>query len=257
MWRLRRLADGAGLLRGDGAGPVTEGRQCIRDVLAGLPGLEAYFRAHPATSFEGRVKDAAIGGSEHFDGGERSCGNTLRCFASLFLSEQQIEPNALYVLIAGGLFSQVGHGRRCRSRARPSTASKRRRAAGLLSRHHCALHVLPQMGSASHMSLFLLADAVLPAAAPPAFTTTGADTGAAEVGLAALQLRRATRSFGLGVLDMSRPGYQRAAAASVRDLEAELLWADRPASLPRVFFCSLVRRHLSIRLFHPSSPSVR
>eukprot|EP00746_Dinoflagellata_sp_MGD_P032990 gnl/MRDRNA2_/MRDRNA2_178586_c0_seq1.p1 gnl/MRDRNA2_/MRDRNA2_178586_c0~~gnl/MRDRNA2_/MRDRNA2_178586_c0_seq1.p1 ORF type:complete len:355 (+),score=56.31 gnl/MRDRNA2_/MRDRNA2_178586_c0_seq1:20-1084(+) len=85
----------------------TEARQCISDVLAKQEMLEKHLMLHPQRgSFEALVAASGIGRAS-FEKHTLSCGNTVRCWASLFLSQRQINDDALHQLISGGIFKQI------------------------------------------------------------------------------------------------------------------------------------------------------
>ena len=90
----------------------TEARQCIADVLMRQQTLErqlvsASACSHPI-SFEDLCVRAGVGDIQSFGPTDRpSCGHTLQCWASIFLSAPQITRTSLYQLIAGGPIIQA------------------------------------------------------------------------------------------------------------------------------------------------------
>ena len=89
----------------------TEGRQCIEDVLMRQRNLERQLgraRDPRGLVFEDLCVRAGVGDSGSFGPTDRpSCGHTLQCWASLFLSAPQISRSRLYQLIAGGSVVQT------------------------------------------------------------------------------------------------------------------------------------------------------
>jgi len=56
--------------------------------------------------FERMIRKTRIGSKNTFSA-LTSCGNTVKCFASLFLSERQINGGYLHSLLSGGIFNQI------------------------------------------------------------------------------------------------------------------------------------------------------
>ena len=91
---------------------ITPARQCIRDVVAVLRDVETFIgEKNPGAdiSLEEMVRRADIGSSSSFTG--VSCGNTVQCYASSFLSPEQINRQFLFELVAGGILSQITNNR--------------------------------------------------------------------------------------------------------------------------------------------------
>ncbi len=87
---------------------LTEARQCIKDVFKSQNALEAILLKNPHFgSFESMVQKSLVGSSNLFHGHIPSCGNTLRCWTSLFLSSAQINKNSLYNIVSGGIIRQA------------------------------------------------------------------------------------------------------------------------------------------------------
>ena len=81
----------------------TEARQSIRSALDDYRELEVYLAssAGSAPSFERLVQNSSVSaGCKRFEG--TSCGNTVQCFASIFLNRTRINQDDIYSVLSGG-----------------------------------------------------------------------------------------------------------------------------------------------------------
>lgn len=87
-------------------------RKVIAGALAEQRALERFIfhRAAPTgpgfPDFEAMVRGSGHGAAGAFDA-THSCGNTMRCWASVFLSDEQINRNELFHIVAGGVWAQL------------------------------------------------------------------------------------------------------------------------------------------------------
>ena len=88
----------------------TEARDCIAFVLKRQRNLESHLFGQSKLSFEGLCTRSGVGSSNTFGPTDRpTCGHTLQCWASLFLSAPQINRSSLYAIIAGGTIIQASN----------------------------------------------------------------------------------------------------------------------------------------------------
>ena len=86
----------------------TEGRQAIARALRRQRALERCWYAQRVTGeFEALVAASSVGATHRFAQGGPNCANTLRCWTSIFLSEESVNIASLYAIVAGGPIAQL------------------------------------------------------------------------------------------------------------------------------------------------------
>jgi hypothetical protein len=89
----------------------TEARQSIRSALDDYRALEIYLESCSVAtskrrSFESLVQHSSVSdGCKRFEG--KSCGNTVQCFASIFLNRSRINEADIYAVLSGGVLSHM------------------------------------------------------------------------------------------------------------------------------------------------------